>query len=164
MSIRREQEHVSLALSAVVSIPRHIGSLLKRRCNERMQTSPLRSPDFSVFWLIPLFQMMRRPADGWLNATRKYRQVEFTKRCPAFPWKICFGQHFLRYGEEEKHSAAASGSIAGVRRTSASGRATRTFNTRASARRKLRKAGAPMANSDPGSIIQTSSGRPAMSQ
>jgi hypothetical protein len=46
MSIRREQEHVSLALTAAVSIPRRIGSLQKRRYNERLQTSLY---DLSIF-------------------------------------------------------------------------------------------------------------------
>jgi hypothetical protein len=39
MSIRREQEHVSLALTAVVQNPSSYRPLPKRRCNERLQTS-----------------------------------------------------------------------------------------------------------------------------
>jgi hypothetical protein len=38
MSIGREQEHISLALAAVVSVV-VAGSLPKRPCNERLQTS-----------------------------------------------------------------------------------------------------------------------------
>jgi hypothetical protein len=53
MSIRREQEHVSLALTAAVSIPRRIGSLQKRRYNARLQTS-LYDLSISVFRLFPL--------------------------------------------------------------------------------------------------------------
>jgi hypothetical protein len=46
MSIRHEQEHVSLALTAEVSIPRRIGTLQKRRYDKRLQTSLY---DLSIF-------------------------------------------------------------------------------------------------------------------
>jgi hypothetical protein len=54
MSIRREQEHVSLALAAAVSIPRRIGALQKRRYNERLQTSLYDLPISRVLVASPL--------------------------------------------------------------------------------------------------------------
>jgi hypothetical protein len=58
MSIRREQEHVSLALTAVVSIARRIGALQQRRQQRATADVTLRSSDFSVFRLfLPVFYL-----------------------------------------------------------------------------------------------------------
>jgi hypothetical protein len=106
MSIRREQEHVSLALSAAVSIPRRIGSLPKRRCNKRLQTSRYDLLIFPCSGYSPVSNCApSHRTDEWPDATRKQRQVEFTKTMAGIARKhSVFGQHALRSGEEEKHS------------------------------------------------------------
>jgi hypothetical protein len=54
VSIRREQEHISLALTAAVPTRRRIGSLQERRYNERLQTS-LNNLSISRVPVFPLF-------------------------------------------------------------------------------------------------------------
>jgi hypothetical protein len=76
MSIRREQEHDSLALTAAVSVLRRIGSLQKRRHNERLQTSlyDLWIFLFGCFLCFILSYIVRRlidPTNAQPDATRK---------------------------------------------------------------------------------------------